>query len=394
MFKKTSTIQSPALSAGFLVLTMLFCAPLHAVQVRVLLSDNAESQWDVSSARGVILRNAKTQRTYPESSTCHKFILETKDGILRVNGKKMAATEAWIQPIDGNLMFNGREYDGQFLVVKEKNKWFLINGLDLEEYLYSVVYFESWPGWELEVKMAQAVACRSYVLNWLLQQRDALYHIKSTNHHQMYQGVHQDKMVRQAIDETRGIFVAYNDYPILAMFDCCCGGVIPANIVGQINFTKAPYLARKYACTHCKDSKLFSWSMSCSVDEFTSAIQDIKSSVVHPVRDVKISQRDKAGLVQKVTVSTKRDDVHLHGREVYRIFKDVKSHCFSVLKKGKTITMTGTGYGHQLGMCQWGAREMVRSGASHREVLAFYYPDTTLMKLATKEEKQKYTITA
>lgn len=376
-----------------LVLTLLSNTCLKAVHVRVLLSDSLENKWEVSSSRGVLLTNAKTQRTYPDSGTCGTFLLDQKNGSLSVNGKKMAAKEAWISPLEGTLTFNGTEYDGQFFVTQVKDKWLLINVLDVEEYVYSVVRFESWPGWPLEVNKAFAIVCRSYMLHQLLhsRERDAVYHIKSTNYHQTYKGMHQDTVIRQAVEETRGIFVAYKDYPILAMFDCCCGGVIPAHIVGEIDFVKAPYLARTYACTHCKDAKVFSWSMSCSVDQFTTALQDVRSSIVHSIKDIKIAQKDKAGLVKKVTVTTKKDSFSLNARELYRLFKDVKSYCFSVLKRGATITVTGKGVGHHLGMCQWGAREMVRSGATHREVLAFYYPETHLMQLASTENKQTIT---
>lgn len=52
-------------------------------------------------------------------------------------------------------------------------------------------------------------------------------------------------------------------------------------------------------------------------------------------------------------------------------------------EKKKKIIFKGVGFGHHLGLCQWGAREMVRDGWDYKRVLQFYYPDTYLMKLCT-----------
>lgn len=375
----------------FKIFVCCFVSTLSALNVRVLLRDNQEDPWHISSAKGVILRDAhRKDRVFPQASTAHALTIEKENNLLRVNGKKISSQVAWVEPLDKHLTIDGKTYDGQFLITYEKNKWLLINVLDSEEYLYSVLRTESWPGWPLEVNKGFAIACRSYLLHQLLssRDRDAVYHIKSTNYHQTYQGIHNDKVLRQAIEETRGIFLAHNHEPILAMFDCCCGGVVPAKITDVINFEKVPYLARKQACTFCKGTKLYEWKTTYSVDQFASIVQDARDHIVHPIRDITIARKDKAGLVKKVTVKTKRDFFTMTARQMNLLFKGVKSHCFSILKRGKTITVNGKGYGHHLGMCQWGAREMVRQGWSHRDVLQFYYPDTYLMRLVSNDQQE------
>jgi len=59
----------------------------------------------------------------------------------------------------------------------------------------------------------------------------------------------------------------------------------------------------------------------------------------------------------------------------------MKSRCFTLQKNGTEFIATGRGYGHHMGLCQWGAREMVRGGWQHKEILEFYYPGTTFMCL-------------
>lgn len=380
----------------FISKVLIFCccvvSALSAqVNVRVLLRDDQDDAWHISSLRGVQLRDAQHKnKVFPHSATAHTLKIEKESNTIRVNGKKLSSKKAWIEPLDKHLTIDGKTYDGRFLITYEKDKWLLINVLDSEEYLFSVLKTESWPGWPLEVNMAFAIACRSYLLHQLLSSRekDAPYHVKSTNYHQTYQGIHNDKVLREAVEETRGVFLAHNQQPILAMFDCCCGGVIPAKITDVIDFSKAPYLARKHACTFCKGTKLYEWSTTYTIEAFTSAVQESRDHIVHPIRDIKIAHKDKAGLVKKVSIKTKRDLFTVTARQMNRLFKGVKSYCFSILKKGKTVTVKGRGYGHHVGMCQWGAREMVRQGWSHKDILQFYYPDTYYMKLVSNETQE------
>jgi stage II sporulation protein D len=370
--------------------TVCFFSSLSALNVRVLLRDDQTDPWRISSLKGVVLRDAHNQdRVFPKTCTAHALTIQKEDQYIRVNGKKISSKLAWIDPVDKYLTIDGKTYDGRFLLAYEKSKWLLINVIDSEEYLYSVLKTESWPGWPLEVNKGFAIACRSYLLHQLLssRDRDSVYHIKSTNYHQTYQGIHDDKVLRQAIEETRGVFLAHNQQPILAMFDCCCGGVIPAKIANGMDFSKVPYLARKNVCTFCKGTKLYEWKATYTLEQFTSIVQESRDHIVHPIRDITIAHKDKAGLVKKVTVKTKRDFFTVTARQMNLLFKGVKSYCFSVLKRGKTITVNGKGYGHHLGMCQWGAREMVRQGWSHKDILQFYYPDTYFMQLVLGDSK-------
>lgn len=362
---------------------ILFPLSIQSHMVRVLLSEDLAQDWIISAPRGVMLQDKKTDKVVSADLTSYKITIEkNKDGIL-VNKKKAPSKSFWIQPYYGHLSFNGNAYDGSFLVIKEKNKWKLINELDIEEYIYSVLKTESWPGWPLETQKVLAIACRSYLLHQLLDanQKKSCFHIRSTNRHQTYQGIHKNEVIRQAIEETKGIFVSHNKYPILAMFDSCCGGVIPSKTVGLVDFNKAPYLARSYACTYCENTKFFEWSTTCSVENLASIVKEARNCMVHPICDVKIAKRDDGGLVQHVSVKTKKEKFTLKVRELYGSVKGIKSYCFSLFKKGKNITIEGKGRGHHMGLCQWGACEMVRLGWNYEDILEFYYPETKLMKL-------------
>ena len=163
------------------------------------------------------------------------------------------------------------------------------------------------------------------------------------------------------------------------MFDACCGGIIPAHI-RDFDFKKAPYLAREYPCTHCKRCKIFHWEAHYEIPHLEKIIKEEMPHITK-VKKVEIVKRDRAGLTDKIAITGRRGKDHISGKKWYSMLKDVKSFVYEIEMHKEVIHIKGRGYGHHLGLCQWGAREMVRDGADYRTVLNFYYPGTCLMKL-------------
>jgi stage II sporulation protein D len=286
-------------------------------------------------------------------------------------------------PASGNLAYNDNTYQGSFLVITKNNKIHLINSIGLEDYVLSVLCSESWPGWPLEVNKVLAIACRSYAIFMILeaQAQERIFHIKNTNAHQTYNGLGKNSHLKEAVDATQGIFLSHNKKPIIAMFDSCCGGVIPAKIKGKVDFVKAPYLARSYPCDFCKRCKLYKWSASYQRTELEETFKKAMPKLKR-IKDVTVAKKDAAGLVHELSIKSGSGYHTIPGKKVYSLLKDgVKSFCYTINKKSETIVFEGRGYGHHMGLCQWGSREMVRDGQSYQEILQFYYPGTQFMRL-------------
>lgn len=364
-----------------------FCAAstqVHALYVRVLLEETTHKKWVVTNPDGMRVRDACTKKEIPLKATFFEFDLSVNNNKLYINNCLFEREQLWIEPLgEAVCALNGQRYDGRLLIARARNKWYLMSVLDLEDYVFSVLKTESWPGWPVEVQKVLAIASRTYVLYQLLQAREKklVYHIRNTNHHQTYTGLHGCPVIRQAVQETQGICLGYKGKPILAMFDCCCGGIIPAKAQGFADFSKAPYLKRNYACTYCKNSKLYSWTASYPLEKVQQLIQEHHNAIVHDVTDVSVHEHDPAGLVQKVVLKTKKNKIVLTAQRMYKALKDVKSHCYSIIKKGKNVVFNGRGYGHHLGLCQWGARTMVDEGWDHTDILLYYYPGTAFMQV-------------
>lgn len=355
----------------------------RSAPIRVLLDETQEyASWQLSAKEGFILITKGKGGSVSQLSVPHSGLkIEYRKGSIFINDSTIPHQSALIISHDGIISHNKSTYEGTFLVTVHGKSCFLINQLDLEAYVYGVLRSESWPGWPLEVNKAFAIASRSYAVTKMLEHKASKkpFHIKNTNIHQTYQGTHDSPVLKKAVEETHGVILTYEKKPILAMFDCCCGGIIPAHM-DNLDFKKAPYLARTVACTFCKPSKIYRWEWEIDLVQFTQLLQS-KGITVQDVQNVSIEKKDKAGVVHKVIVHDKHQKIPLSGKMLYSFCTKIKSYCYSVKKRYKKLCFVGQGFGHNVGICQWGARNMVDRGWNYQHILQFFYPGTAYMKL-------------
>lgn len=369
-----------ASDSNTLIQSASIVSPDRHYRIRVLLQEieiEEFKEWKIK-APGFIIFNPekKTKKTIYENELTITYYKNT----FMVNAAKFDNQPLYIKPLYDHLKFEGKEYQGTFIIIIKDKKIYLINSIDIENYVCSVLRTESWPGWPLEVNKAFAIASRSYVMGIITQNRlMALpYHVKNTNKHQTYAGIHTDSVIQEAVAQTKGIFLAYENKPIVAMFDSCCGGIIPAHIHG-INFNNAPYLAREYACTFCKGCRMYNWNVRFPLEQFEQLCKK-EYKPLKKLKEVTI-KFDKAGLVQQVHIKGHNNVFSFSGKKIYSMVEKVKSFCFNIVVSANEVIFNGKGIGHHLGLCQWGARIMVDQGYDYKSILSFYYPRTTLMRL-------------
>ena len=352
--------------------------------VKVLIEEHAQNKktpaWHITSNAGFFLYSPQNKKAH-RFVTCNTLIVSHHHKKLLINGKPYPKSELRICPKDGYAGINATQFHGAFSIVQAKDRTYLINHVDLEEYVFSVLKTESWPGWPVEVNKAFAVSSRSYVIAMIKQMQNSTrpYHVKNTNEHQTYRGMHTSTIIRTAVDHTKGMVLTHNNEVALTMFDSCCGGIIPAHIE-DFDFEKVPYLARTYACKHCKRCRIYSWEKElhlASVSQQTAHLFDNPETL----QEIKVTKKDKAGLVTELHIKKGKTRHPISAKQLYASLKDIKSYCYTVKKKGDKLLFSGRGYGHHIGICQWGAREMVRDGWHYKRILDFYYPGTKLAKL-------------
>ncbi len=359
------------------------------IPIRVLLDEQTypnDVHWKFGSQAGFVVFAPETKEKTVYQMT--SITVTCKDGIFLINGKKQSAPHLFVIPLNGPVLFQKNIYDGVLALTLCQGTAFLVNHLDLEDYVLSVLPYESLPEWPDEVHRAFCIVFRSYGIAKVLEARaqhkksgsQVPYDIKNTNAHQIYKGRSYSTRFKRIIDQTRGVVIAdKNNKPALCMFDICCGGVVPSRKKG-IHFSKAPYLKRTYPCNFCKDYKKYIWNCSYSFEDLGSALKK-EIPQLGTLKDIKIVSFDDAGVVQEVRVRGSNQWYTLPASKFKSCLKDMLSLCFRIQKNGHTVKITGRGHGHHMGLCQRGAYAMVLKKWTYRNILKFYYPHTSFMKL-------------
>lgn len=174
--------------------------------------------------------------------------------------------------------------------------------------------------------------------------------------------------------------MVHEQKPIMAMFDSCCGGIIPHHIEG-VDFERSPYLARTVPCHYCKDYKIFNWRAELDEARLVQLLRDA-GHAIHAITSLSVHARDKAGVVKEVAIHDGHKIIKILGKNFYSLLSQVKSFCYTIERVGSKFVIAGKGYGHHLGICQWGARKMIDHGFTYTKILEFYYPGVEFMKLS------------
>jgi stage II sporulation protein D len=224
------------------------------------------------------------------------------------------------------------------------------------------------------------VAARTYALYLSSKSEDKPYDVAATTASQVYGGAEAaTRKTDQAVARTAGQVLVFKDKPVLSYFHSHSGGMLedPA----KVWTTGMPY----YTIKNDQISQQFhpvDWSARISASDVRKAL--VKNGFhVGPVRDMRIIESSPSGRWTKVRITTDSGDVDVKGNSL-RIWLGagaIKSTLGTISRHGEEFVFKGQGFGHGVGLSQWGAQGMARAGRSYQEILIHYYPGTTIAKI-------------
>lgn len=275
------------------------------------------------------------------------------------------------------LNLNGISYRGMLELRNAMGMICVVNLVRMEDYLSSVVPSEMSYSWPDEALKAQAVAARTYAYYFLMKKNTELYDLDATTSFQVYKGVvSENEKSTEAVRKTSGEIVTCQNQPILAFFHSTCGGKTSDSFDVWGN-EKIQYLV-SVVCDFCSASPYYRWQDDISLSEIGEYISEQYSNI-GKIQGISFGR--KGGRVSEVQVRHSSGLLKISGND-FRIAmpeKRLKSLAFEAKKDGKVLHINGRGWGHGVGMCQYGARGMAVKGSSYKDILKHYYQNVSFV---------------
>ncbi len=303
------------------------------------------------------------------------------------NGKPIGIYKGKIT-LDGNLSpiaINGKKFRGELeILINPKNPATLhvVNEILLEDYLKSVVPSESPASWPIESLKAQAVAARTYAVgNW--KRREGLgFDLMSTVADQMYTGIEAEKdSSNQAVKETKGEVMLSSGKPINALFFSCSGGYTDS--AKEVwNTDEYPYI--QPVKDFDQNAPKHKWNKTVSNQDIQKGLTQLGFDVGE-IKEIKAIEFTPQKRVKKIEFTGSKGKIVVDSNK-FRFAIGLASTLWTVKtesnKKGiHNFTFNGGGWGHGLGMSQWGANQMSRDGKEYKEILKHYYTGIELSNI-------------
>ncbi|PKL35148.1 MAG: hypothetical protein CVV44_23280 [Spirochaetae bacterium HGW-Spirochaetae-1] len=313
----------------------------------------------------------------------NRIVYDASRGIVKITPDKIKSRvliESWNSP----LSIQNTAYRGSIEITNVLGNLHVINLIRMEDYIKSVVPSEIPSSWPMEALKAQAVAARTYAYYHLSNKSNekGIYDLDATTNFQVYKGISvETESTSEAVMKTNGEVIVDNYKPIVAYFHSACGGRTVDDKYVWIG-NDLPYL-KSVRCPFCSNSPNAMWEIFITIDEIKQHLS-VKYKSMGAIKNIAFYKKD--GRVVEVRVKSNSGTINLNGNEFRLLFptKMIKSLYFTSIKQGNGLKIKGHGWGHGVGLCQWGAKGQAENGASYKKILNYYYHDTKIAKLNGK----------
>ncbi len=345
------------------------------------------SEFDISVRGKYKVLDAVTGKVLAEEwnlrDTAVKILPQQIKGI-QIGLKNYGADKITIVPeSDAAIYINKRRFRGAMNIVRGPDqKLSVVNVIGLEEYIKGVLYHEVSHRWPMEALKAQAVAARSYALYRMQTSADKNFDVTNDIYSQVYGGKTSERYrTNLAVERTRHEVLIYQGKILPAYFHATCAG--HTEDASELWKEDLPPL-KGVSCPYCIHSPHYNWKHN-----FRS--QDIQDKLnangfnIGLIKEITIIERNKSGRIRQLLI-TDRDgkNTTISGKDFRNTIGPnfIRSNNYEIVMQGYYFDLIGLGWGHGVGLCQWGADEMARRHYSYVEILRFYYPGAKIADIS------------
>lgn len=258
----------------------------------------------------------------------------------------------------------------------------LIETLDFEDYIAGVVAGEMYNDWPIEALKAQCVLARTFTIDFLKNQKSKYKGADISNDISEAQAYNKNLIndkIKQAVNETKGIVIIHNDEPINAWFHSNSGGTTELATFG-LNYSETnPVYIKSIKSPETQDnSQNYSWEYTFTKGEILKALSNIGISVTS-LNSIQISEKSPSGRAIQILVGEKNINANTF-RLAIGSTKLKSTLIQSITQSGENVTFKGLGYGHGVGMSQWGAKILAQQDKDYNYIINYYFDNVKIVK--------------
>jgi stage II sporulation protein D len=203
------------------------------------------------------------------------------------------------------------------------------------------------------------------------------FDVTSDIYSQVYGGKTSERYrTNKAVDATAGIVLTYRGKVIPAYFHATCGGhTEDASRLWDIDIVPL----KGVVCNFCRGSRHFNWHAVLSLGEIEKKLKE-GGFKIGQLKDIQILGRDASGRITDLRLVSLQEEVKISAKDFRNIIGPnlIRSANFTVEIADSDAVFEGVGWGHGVGLCQWGAYFMAKQGYNFEQILKYYYPDSEI----------------
>jgi stage II sporulation protein D len=323
------------------------------------------------------IKDPGTEKVLFHGRNLNTTVTTYRDGILLAK-KNFAMGKVMISAASPEelILINGRAFRGNIQFIKNSNgRLSVINHIDLEDYVKGILYHEASHYWPMEALKAQAIVCRSYAVYQMQENKLKDFDVTSDIYSQVYGGRASERYrTNKVVEETAGQILSYQGKVIPAYFHATCGGYTEdASLLWNVDITPL----KGVPCAFCKDSPHFSWHYVLSLKEIAEGLQKA-GYATGKIKEIVPLTQDKSGRITELKIISLTGETRISAKDFRNIIGPniIRSTNFKVSIADSDAVFEGFGWGHGVGLCQWGAYFMAKLGYSAAQILKYYYPQS------------------
>ena len=303
-----------------------------------------------------------------------------KDQYLENTGDKLANAAKPVIPAKLKLNQHGIPILNVYQVDEEETK-----EMDIETYLEGVLAGEMKNDWPMEALKAQAILARTFVLKFCTE-KESKYEgadiSTDIEEAQAYDETGINERIEEAVKETEGLVLSHQGQLPYAWFHAHSGGKTALAKEGLAYRENEPGYTKVTDGNESEKApeEAQEWTASFSENEVIAAAKKIGYNGLGSIKEAKIGETGESGRALSILING--ESISAPDFRIALGSTKMRSTLLTSLEfKDGMLMMSGKGYGHGVGMPQWGAYRMAEDGNSAKEIVQYYFKDITVEKL-------------